>query len=279
VLPPTVHPTLVLHTVGWAQRHWRTSGRRAAPLPVDIALQISAVLEPFGYNAPLHVNGNGDGDTPHRQMNEAALANLDAWVPALQLYKVRRTARGYEAVAVWRPSSTGRPDQARSRNLKIVSEGLRDFGGGTSYTARSRHGRARRRSRYGVRILAKQLSWDTAGTLVRGLIGNFENWPVWLGIRRLIKTARVRLVAASFRGAAKIIPKMADDLGDDAESASGSADPLEPYTHVPGALGTSSIDRQHGQAAHRVLGGHWCRRHAHWPPCRRAHPQRDISTW
>ena len=99
VLPPTVHPDTRAHTVGWAQRHWRTSGRRSCrrcrPISRCGSPQFSS---PFGYNAPPpRVNNKGDGsgddgDTPHRQLNEAALANLDAWVPALQLYKVRRTA-------------------------------------------------------------------------------------------------------------------------------------------------------------------------------------------
>ena len=37
---------------------------------------------------------------------------------------------GYEAVATWRPSSTGRPDNVRKPNLKIVPAGIRDFGAG-----------------------------------------------------------------------------------------------------------------------------------------------------
>jgi hypothetical protein len=93
-----------------------------------------------GHRSQRGGNGSGDGngddsaETPHRRLNEAALANLDAWVPALQLYKVRRTPTGFEAVAIWRPSSTGRKDQARSRNLKIASKGIRDFGADAGYT-------------------------------------------------------------------------------------------------------------------------------------------------
>src|SRR3954452_7810008 len=37
---------------------------------------------------------------------------------------------GYEAVATWRPSSTGRPDNVRKLNLKIAPTGIRDFGAG-----------------------------------------------------------------------------------------------------------------------------------------------------
>jgi hypothetical protein len=51
-------------------------------------------------------------------------------VPALALFKCRPARGGYEAVATWRPSSTGRPDSARKPNLKIAPAGIRDFGAG-----------------------------------------------------------------------------------------------------------------------------------------------------
>jgi len=78
--------------------------------------------------------GNGDGDSPHRLLNNEALANLDAWVPALMLYRCRRTQKGYEAVPTWRPSTTGRELGKRHRNLKIVMSGIRDFGADQGYT-------------------------------------------------------------------------------------------------------------------------------------------------
>ena len=73
-------------------------------------------------------------DNPHRQLNDEALANLDAWVPALMLYRCRRTQKGYEAVPTWRPSTTGRELEKRHLNLKIVPEGIRDFGADQGYT-------------------------------------------------------------------------------------------------------------------------------------------------
>ena len=79
-------------------------------------------------------DGDGDGDSPHRQLNNEALANLDAWVPALMLYRCRRTQKGYEAVPTWRPSTTGRELGKRHLNLKIVPEGIRDFGANQGYT-------------------------------------------------------------------------------------------------------------------------------------------------
>src|SRR5215471_5585476 len=144
LLPPTLHP-------GGSRYRWLgpetledVEPGELPILPADIAASISATLEPFGYCAPGRTNGssgdsnNDDDDSedgrPHRRLNEAALANLDAWIPALKLYKCRRRRGGYEAVAIWRPSSNGRDDWTRSRNLKIAPAGIRDFGAGTGYT-------------------------------------------------------------------------------------------------------------------------------------------------
>lgn len=70
----------------------------------------------------------------HKKLNAAALANLDAWVPALDLYKCQKARAGYEAVATWRPSSTGQPDEKRKRNLSIQPTGIQDFGTTTNYS-------------------------------------------------------------------------------------------------------------------------------------------------
>jgi hypothetical protein len=104
-------------------------------LASDIIAKISGVLAPFGYTTkPRVARGIGDDDRPHRQLNEAALANLSAWVPALGLYRCRRTKLGFEAVPTWRPSTSGRPVEKRHLNLKIVPEGIRDFGADQGYT-------------------------------------------------------------------------------------------------------------------------------------------------
>src|SRR5262249_30484463 len=86
---------------------------------------------------PPHEGGNGangDGDSPHRLLNNEALANLDAWVPALMLYRCRRTQKGYEAVPTWRPSTTGRELGKRHRNPKIAMGRIRDLGADQVYT-------------------------------------------------------------------------------------------------------------------------------------------------
>jgi hypothetical protein len=56
-------------------------------------------------------------------------------VPALDLFRCRRTSQGFEAVAKWRPSTEGRKNEDRRRNLKIASNGIKDFGVDQGYTA------------------------------------------------------------------------------------------------------------------------------------------------
>jgi hypothetical protein len=77
-------------------------------LPDDIVARLAEALKPFGYApAELPVGAIGsaslDGDSPHRALNDAALANLDAWVPALKLDGCVRAGGHYRAVASWRP--------------------------------------------------------------------------------------------------------------------------------------------------------------------------------
>jgi hypothetical protein len=140
VLPPSIHPD--------TKAPYRWSGpdtlEDLAPselpeLTPDVVDRISAVLAPFGYEpeAEPHTRaGNsGEAETPFREINDLALANLDAWVPALALCRCRRKrGGGYEAVPVWRPSTTGRPLEKRHLNLKIIPDGIRDFGADQGYT-------------------------------------------------------------------------------------------------------------------------------------------------
>lgn len=72
------------------------------------------------------------------QESPDALANLDAWVPALGLglRPLRAPDGTYRAVAEWRPSSSGKPLRSRSRNLSFDRRGIKDFGDGDkTYTA------------------------------------------------------------------------------------------------------------------------------------------------
>jgi hypothetical protein len=136
VVPPSLHPD-----TGEPYR-WTgpdaledVSSAELPELPGDAADRISVALVPFGYEPePTHqvlgLGTLGDADNPHRALNEAALARLDAWVPGLGLYRCRRTPKGFAAVATWRASNTGRPIERRKLNLHMTPEGITDFGDG-----------------------------------------------------------------------------------------------------------------------------------------------------
>jgi hypothetical protein len=140
VMPPSVHPDLGTPYV------WITpdalDGIDIADLPIlpdDISDRFAAALAPFGYapEAPrLGAAGSAELgiDNPHRSLNDAALANLDAWVPALQLHGCRQYGSKFKAVAHWRPSSSGRPLTKRATNLAISPDGIKDCGENKGYT-------------------------------------------------------------------------------------------------------------------------------------------------
>src|SRR5262245_5573370 len=51
------------------------------------------------------INGGGDSGSPYRDLNNAALGNLDAWVPQLGIHRCkpqRGRFRSYVGVAQWR---------------------------------------------------------------------------------------------------------------------------------------------------------------------------------
>ena len=137
VLPPSLHPDTGQPYVWLGSDALEDVEPNELPeIGMDVVAQISAALAPFGYQAelPRRAANGGDGDSPHRELNDAALRDLAAWIPALGLYRCRRTKLGYEAVPIWRPSTTGRPAEKRHLNLKIVPEGIRDFGADQGYT-------------------------------------------------------------------------------------------------------------------------------------------------
>lgn len=135
VLPPTIHPS------SGQPYHWITPDTLenfdVADLPVlpdDIAVRLSEALAPFGHVPdevrPARGDATLEGESIHRALNDAAMENLDAWVPALGLYGCTRSAGGYRAVAHWRPSATGRHISKRAPNLSIKPNGIMDFQGG-----------------------------------------------------------------------------------------------------------------------------------------------------
>jgi hypothetical protein len=136
VLPPTIHPDTGEPYRWTGLEELNAINPDELPqLAEDFVERVSGLLVPFGYRAEtISDRADDEDDSPHRQLNNAALANLGAWVPALPLYRCRKYARGYEAVPIWRPSSSGKSDDERARNLKISSLGIRDFGANQGYT-------------------------------------------------------------------------------------------------------------------------------------------------
>jgi hypothetical protein len=95
-------------------------------LPDDIASRLESALSPYGYVPPPEPYQAGDGDTLWRELNDTALRNLDRWVPAIGLPGLRRSGKGYRAVAAWRG--------VENANLSIHPHGIKDWGADESYT-------------------------------------------------------------------------------------------------------------------------------------------------
>ena len=131
ILPPSIHPETHEPYV------WLSRDTLANTPPLSLPRLTEDMLERFvdtveSFEGVQEARGpafvaNEDG-SPHRTLNDQALADLDRWVPDLGLYNVHRTASGYTCVPHWRSSGTGRALADRSRNCGISREGIRDFG-------------------------------------------------------------------------------------------------------------------------------------------------------
>jgi hypothetical protein len=139
VLPPTIHPDLnAPYRWGNGATPLNTGLSAMAMLREDWEARVEEVLSRHGYQPePPAEEKSYDDSSPFQQINTLALQNLREWVPALDLYRCRPIGRrypAYEAVATWRPSTTGRPPEARNLNLSIKSKGIKDFGAGKGYS-------------------------------------------------------------------------------------------------------------------------------------------------
>jgi hypothetical protein len=238
VLPPTVHPDTGM-PYRWVGDPLDIYDPNELPLlSVETIGNIDTVLIPFGWR-PETIQGNGgasvfdeDADTPHRALNNFALMRLDCWVPKLGLYRCRPARGGYEAVAHWRESSTGRALQARARNLSIVPKGIKDFGdgrgGGPGFTY----------TPLDLVMAANDCDLDTAFKFLSQHTG-------WVGERiELIETSELENPPPAAESPAKNPPPAAEPSPAVAaepapdEERPTAADELEPYTHnVPGVVG------------------------------------------
>jgi hypothetical protein len=137
VIPPSIHPdTNAPYRWSGTEALDTVDPRDLPKLPEDIIKRIGVALVPFGVVVEEESSAelSTREDTPHRQLNDAAMANLAAWVPALPLYRLRTARGGYEAAPIWRPSSSGKSNDERALNLKIHPNGIRDFGADKGFT-------------------------------------------------------------------------------------------------------------------------------------------------
>ncbi len=140
VVPPSIHPYGPTYT-------WLAGPVPAHDLPLfdETCLErLEDTLAHLGWGGEAEVQARStrkpmdthdDDPSIWSEVNDAALSNMSAWVPALGLYGLRPVSRGgYEAVATWRPSGSGQPIEKRKRNLKIYPDGIRDFGSDVGYS-------------------------------------------------------------------------------------------------------------------------------------------------
>ncbi|MEH2498955.1 hypothetical protein V1294_005434 [Bradyrhizobium sp. AZCC 1678] len=147
VLPPSIHPDTGEPYYWWTDDTLLdVSLDQLTELPDDIAERIGEALKAYGYDPnferryepvlgePCRSSASQTALNIYRQANEDAMANFDCWVPKLYLYKLRRKAGGFEAVATWRQSGSGRSRELRKRNLSVDRRGIKDFGTDETYT-------------------------------------------------------------------------------------------------------------------------------------------------
>ena len=130
VLPPSLHKDTGLPYV-WLSvdtlAHVRPE--HLPELPDDIADRLADALAPFGYVAQperiaAHVAGDSSDDR-WRDTNEAALANLADWVPALGI-GAKRNGASWRAQAKWRNGD--------GYNVSFHPKGIRDFATDDAYS-------------------------------------------------------------------------------------------------------------------------------------------------
>jgi hypothetical protein len=148
VLPPSIHPDTGRPYVWITARSLFDMALQELPLiTVEHVAAMEQVLRAHGWDAPESAQPRGDAGertilsaggsgaaSLFREVNDRALADLAAWVPALGLQRCYRAGSGFKAVAEWRASGSGRALHSRAPNLSLTSRGIRDFGDGQGYS-------------------------------------------------------------------------------------------------------------------------------------------------
>jgi hypothetical protein len=171
VIPPSIHPNTGKPYVWMSDRTLLNTPATALPVLTEDMLErfvdtvefLEGVEEVATRSIDAKPRSDGEA-TVWGAVNNKALANLDAWVPQLPLPKLKRSSAGYQAVAWWRPSSSGRPLDQRATNLGISSAGIKDFGTDDTYTA--------------LDLTMRATNWDldTAFAWLSRQLGMSEDW-------------------------------------------------------------------------------------------------------
>ena len=122
VIPPTRHPETE-RPYEWITPDTlvHVTPERLPMLPDDIAERIAAALKPFGYEPEVERSEPlGGGSGTGREVNDAALANLDCWVGDLGIDAKRQRNGTWRGRAVWKG--------AENANVGFSSTGIKDWG-------------------------------------------------------------------------------------------------------------------------------------------------------
>lgn len=138
VLPPSQHPDQISY-------HWITEDvlpdfpvSELPALPADLASRITQALKPFQQSGDMQARQDrepthkcqyedlSEAQKYFRDLKDCALANLDAWVPALLPGARRKSDGSYRAIAHWRG--------CENPNVGIHPTGIVDWGGNDGMT-------------------------------------------------------------------------------------------------------------------------------------------------
>jgi hypothetical protein len=137
VLPPSAHPDVgVVYQWTCDTPLYDVRCDALPEWPEDWLERIETMLRPFGYESepekPQKANGHAVGDEgPCRELNNAALANLQAWIPELGLEQCHRQRGRF---ASYRAKASYRQGAEREDSLSFTGKGIVDFGTGEKFT-------------------------------------------------------------------------------------------------------------------------------------------------
>ena len=173
VLPPSIHPDTKKAYQWITEDTLENTALGDLPLLCSETMgKIENLLKSLGWDDDKNRKTNSQnylyskGGGIDKELNNRAIADLNAWVPSLGALKTRTKVNGgFECVADWRPSSSGRDLSLRKRSLKIDPSGIKDFGDDQTYTP------------IDLVMAAKRLTFTEAWSWLYDRVGEkFEPW-------------------------------------------------------------------------------------------------------